>query len=87
MTNPYTPNFKEAKVGDECFSVSCGVMEITSTESSMLYPIQTEENQYDMSGRCWSADKHPTLFNSFQQFMSYWGWEKENGGSNDSHDS
>ena len=85
--NPHTPDFSNAKVGDKCFSVGNGDAEIKSIELNWLDLIETTENefhnQYNCDGRLYKDDIHPTLFNSFQQFLDYWAWEKENGGSNE----
>ena len=80
MKNPHTPEFSNAMVGDACFSVANGIVEIEDIVS-MLYPIHTSDSEYyDISGRYLPSDKHPSLFNSFQQFMDYWKWEQDNRG-------
>ena len=94
--NPFTPNFENAKVGDECFSVANGYSIVNDMGGIVIandkqydFELQVKVRDfnslsyYDYDGRALFMDKHPTLFNSFQQFMDYWQWEKEKDGSNE----
>lgn len=81
MKNPFTPDFNNAKVGDKCFSVSNDIVEIEDTFKYGIYAVSVPTGEsFTGHGRFWESDKHPSLFNSFQQFLDYWAWEKDNGG-------
>ena len=84
MTNPHKPNFENAKVGDKCFSAQNDEEAVISIK---VYGICVDEwigvssyFSYNHDGKANPMHKHPTLFNSFQQFLDYWTWEQENGG-------
>lgn len=77
MTNPHKPNFDDVKVGDKCFEAAYGISTIAALDDTIW---ASSVQWYYMNGKYMSCDKHPTLFNSFQQFLDYWIWEAENGG-------
>jgi hypothetical protein len=66
------------QVGDKVFTALDGWDEITEIKNDRPYPIMTEtRSDYTMSGLYCSADKHPTCFNSREEFDAYWAQVKE----------
>lgn len=82
-----TPDFSNAKEGDECFSVEEGVCEIMQSKSDKLIAAMNEDGGWDAftkEGKLEPESKHPLLFNSFAQFQAYWAERAlEMGGSCD----
>lgn len=78
-----TPDFSNAKVGDECFSAADGVSVITGITNGYYIDIEGNDYAFYSDGMYGRDDKYPTLFNSFAQFISYWAEEglKMKGGS------
>lgn len=72
------PDFTDAREGDACFSAQCGNETILSLK---VYGIGMDEYvwigtssnfAYTKEGKASPLQIHPTLFNSFAQFMAYW---------------
>lgn len=70
-----TPDFSNAKVGDECFSAADGVSVITGITNGYYIDIEGNDYAFYSDGMYGRNDKYPTLFNSFAQFMGYWAEE------------
>lgn len=82
------PNFRNAKVGDECFSVEEGICKIMDSKSDSLIAAMNKSGGWDaftMNGKLEPESTHPLLFNSFAQFTAYWAeeWLKMKGGKSD----
>lgn len=78
-----TPDFSNAKVGDECFSVEEGICKIMDSKSDSLIAAMNKSGGWDaftMNGKLEPESTHPLLFNSFAQFMAYWAEWKLKGG-------
>ncbi len=70
-----TPDFTNAKVGDECFSVEEGLCKIMHGTSTTLIAAMNEDGGWDAftkDGKLDPESNHPLLFNSFAQFQAYW---------------
>jgi len=70
-----TPDFSNAKAGDECFSAEEGLCKIMHGTSTTLIAAMNEDGGWDAftkSGKLEPESTHPLLFNSFAQFQAYW---------------
>ena len=74
------PDFKNAKVGDKCFSpeydegVILCLPEKPNYSMADTYTIKYKEHivRIDKTELLNTGGKHPMLFNSFAQFKAYW---------------
>lgn len=70
-----TPDFTNAKVGDECFSAEEGLCKIIMDSTGKLIAAMNEDGGWDAftkDGKLEPESNHPLLFNSFAQFQAYW---------------
>jgi hypothetical protein len=66
------------KVGDTLFTAQDGYVEIVQINERNPYPIITEtRSNYGLDGKYFDGDKHPTAFNSREEFDAYWAKVKE----------
>jgi hypothetical protein len=70
------------KVGDTLFTAHDGYVEIVQINEIHPYPIMTETGSktgtnYGLDGKYFDGDKHPTAFNSREEFDEYWAQVKE----------
>ena len=73
-----TPDFNDAKAGDECFSVEEGICKIMHSNIDNLIAAMNKSGGWDAftkDGRLEPESTHPLLFNSFAQFTAYWAEE------------
>ena len=63
-----TPDFSNAPEFGDCFNVIDGVCKYRIDDNG----VWIADGRYNLDGRYLSKDTHPTLFNSFAQFISYW---------------
>jgi len=80
------PDFSNAKEGDECFSAEDDFCIMLPCHDKHFVPAMNSNGGFDVflpDGRLTAESKHPTLFNSFAQFLAYWQEEalKLKGGS------
>lgn len=75
-----TPDFSNAKVGDECFDSAHGqgfirfipIDKPNHYVSSFTIVCGNTTYHLDEAAMRFPVTKHPTLFNSYAQFMAYW---------------
>ena len=70
-----TPDFSDAKAGDECFSVEEGICKIMHSNIDNLIAAMNKSGGWDAfekDGKLDPESTHPLLFNSFAQFQAYW---------------
>ena len=70
-----TPDFNDAKAGDECFSVEEGICKIMHSNIDNLIAAMNKSGGWDAfekDGKLEPESTHPLLFNSFAQFQAYW---------------
>jgi len=83
-----TPDFSKAKVGDSCFCATLGNKKIDAADASCAFVHidlgQDTHEAFYLNGKAHENDIHPTLFNSFAQFMAYWDeWKLNQKGGTD----
>ena len=70
-----TPDFNDAKAGDECFSAEEGLCKIMHSNIDNLIAAMNNDGGWDAftkDGKLEPESTHPLLFNSFAQFQAYW---------------
>ena len=71
-------DLSKKQVGDKVFTAHDGWAKITEIYNYQSYPIMTERlTDYTLNGLCFDRDKHPTAFNSREEFDEYWAQVKE----------
>ena len=65
------------KVGDKVWSVQTNEAKITYIHNNILIEINGDNECY-MDGRYLEDDKHPTVFESKENFLEYWGINTNN---------
>lgn len=73
-----TPDFSNAKEGDECFSAEDDFCIMLPSHDKHFVPAMNSNGGFDVflpDGRLTAESKHPMLFNSYAQFMAYWAEE------------
>jgi hypothetical protein len=66
------------KAGDTVFTALDGKCKVIEINSSHSYSVMTETmSNYMYNGRFHNDDKHPTCFNSREEFDEYWSQVKE----------
>jgi hypothetical protein len=66
------------KVGDTVFTALDGKCKVIEINSSHQYSVMTEtKSNYMFDGRYFDGDRHPTCFNSREEFDAYWAQVKE----------
>lgn len=66
-----TPDFSNAPEFGDCFNVIDGICKYRIDDNG----VWIADGRYNLDGRYLNRDTHPTLFNSFAQFMAYWAEE------------
>jgi len=75
-----TPDLSDAPEFGDCFNVIDGVCKYRIDDNG----VWIADGRYNLDGRYLSKDTHPTLFNSFAQFISYWDeWKLNQKGGTD----
>jgi len=70
-------DLSKKQVGDTLFTAHDGWDEITEISKGHLYPIMTEtRSNFGLDGRYCHSDRHPTAFNSREEFDEYWAQVK-----------
>jgi hypothetical protein len=71
-------DLSKKQIGDMVFTAHGGWVEIVEIYKKYNYPILTKtQNDYNMEGKYFDKDKHPTAFNSREEFDAYWAQVKE----------
>jgi hypothetical protein len=72
-----TIDLSNKKVGDIVFTALDGKCKVIQIDSSHPYSVMTEnKSNYMYNGRFHDDDKHPTCFNSREEFDAYWAQVK-----------
>jgi len=71
-------DLSKKQVGDNVFTTHGGEVKVVEIHEKYHYPLLiTTQYDYDMEGKYLSRDKHPTAFNSREEFDAYWAQVKE----------
>jgi hypothetical protein len=67
-------DLSKKQAGDKVFTASEGYVEIVLVGEKTIHVFSSH---YLFDGRHWQTDKHPTAFNSREEFDEYWAQIKE----------
>jgi hypothetical protein len=71
-------DLSKKQVGDMVFTALDGTCKVIAIDSHHPYSVMTEnQSDYMYNGRFHVDDKHPTAFNSREEFDEYWAQVKE----------
>jgi len=71
-------DLSKKQVGDKVFTAHDGYDEITDIKNDYTYSIMTStRSNYTISGLYFVGDRHPTAFNSREEFDEYWAQVKK----------
>jgi hypothetical protein len=71
-------DLSKKQVGDMVFTTHGGEIKVVEIHEKYNYPLLTTTRyDYNMEGKYLDSDKHPTCFNSREEFDEYWAQVKE----------
>ena len=74
-----TQDLSDLKIGDTAWSCEEGEVIIQKSLEgiNLHYPITTENHSYTIEGKHYKGDLYPVLFRSKQEFLKYWGLQRD----------
>jgi hypothetical protein len=67
-------DISKKQVGEQLFTAPDGYVEVTFMGINAVF---VNDMHYYKNGKHWQTDKHPTAFNSREEFDEYWKQVKE----------
>jgi hypothetical protein len=67
-------DLSKKQAGDKVFTAHDGCVEVVIVGEKTIH---VNSSHYLFDGRHWRTDKHPTAFNSREEFDAYWAQVKE----------